>query len=103
WQRHVIRDLRTTFPSIQFIATTHSPQLIGEAKPAEVILLGDERAVNTSQSYGMDSNWILRHVMGAEERDAQIKGRLKEVEELIVNFDLKAARAKLEETRTLIG
>ena len=69
WQRHVIRDLRTTFPSIQFIATTHSPQLIGEAEPEEVILLGDEQAVNPSQSYGMDSNWILRHVMGAEKRD----------------------------------
>jgi predicted ATP-binding protein involved in virulence len=33
WQRHVIRDLRRTFPAVQFIATTHSPQLIGEAKP----------------------------------------------------------------------
>jgi len=40
WQRHVIRDLRETFPAIQFVATTHSPQLIGEARPEEVILLG---------------------------------------------------------------
>ena len=31
WQRRVIPDLKSTFPSLQFITTTHSPQLIGEA------------------------------------------------------------------------
>ena len=103
WQRHVIRDLKTTFPSIQFIATTHSPQLIGEAEPEEVILVGGQRPTNPAQSYGMDSNWILRHVMGADERDAGVKGELGEVEKLIVNFNLAGARAKVDELRTKIG
>jgi len=38
WQRRVIHDLKATFPSVQFIATTHSPQLIGEAQPEEIRL-----------------------------------------------------------------
>lgn len=103
WQRHVIRDLRKTFPSIQFIATTHSPQLIGEAEPEEVILLSDRQPENPAQSYGMDSNWILRHVMDADERDSKVKGKLEEVEKLIVSFDLEKARAKIDDLRAEIG
>ncbi len=33
WQRRVIADLKRIFPKIQFFATTHSPQVIGEARP----------------------------------------------------------------------
>ena len=39
WQRRVIHDLKRTFPKVQFITTTHSPQLIGEALPDEIRLL----------------------------------------------------------------
>lgn len=103
WQRRVIHDLKTTFPSIQFIATTHSPQLIGEAEPEEVILLGGPQPANPAQSYGMDSNWILRHVMGADDREATVKARLQEVENLIKSFDLQKARAQTDELRAEIG
>lgn len=103
WQRRIIGDLRSTFPSVQFIATTHSPQLIGEAEPEEVILLGDHLRANPSQSFGMDSNWILRHVMGADERDSKVKGELGEIEKLIASFDLEKARAKVNELRAEIG
>jgi predicted ATP-binding protein involved in virulence len=103
WQRRIIHDLRMMFPSLQFIATTHSPQLIGEAEPEEVILLGGQEPTNPAQSYGMDSNWILKHVMGADERDAKIKGKLDEAEKLIVSFDLNGARARVDELRAEIG
>jgi len=102
WQRHVIRDLRETFPAIQFVATTHSPQLIGEARPEEVILLGKGPS-NPAQSFGMDSNWILKHVMGADEQDERIKARLAEVEKLIYSFRLEAAKTKIDELRAEIG
>ncbi len=103
WQRRVIRDLKTTFPSIQFIATTHSPQLIGEAKPEEVILLGDQERSNPAQSFGMDSNWILKHVMGTTEREASVKAKLEEVEKLINSLQFAAAQAKVDELRSETG
>ncbi|HFF8937812.1 AAA family ATPase [Serratia ureilytica] len=37
WQRRVISDLRSAFPKIQFIATTHSPFIIQSANVGEVI------------------------------------------------------------------
>ena len=30
WQRQIVRNLTVAFPRCQFIATTHSPQVIGE-------------------------------------------------------------------------
>ena len=39
WQRHVIEDLRTTFPRIQFICTTHSPFLIQSLRSGEELVM----------------------------------------------------------------
>ena len=39
WQRRIIQVLRTTFPKIQFIATTHSPFLIQETGEGQLIIL----------------------------------------------------------------
>lgn len=41
WQRHVIEDLRTTFPKIQFICTTHSPFLIQSLRSSEELVMLD--------------------------------------------------------------
>ncbi|EMY78010.1 AAA domain protein [Leptospira weilii serovar Ranarum str. ICFT] len=59
WQRHVINDLKKTFPKIQFFASTHSPQIIGETPIEEVILLTENGPVHPSIAYGADSkgNW----------------------------------------------
>ena len=97
WQRRVISDLKRTFSSIQFIATTHSPQLIGEALPEETIRLDDQAFGNPPQSFGMDSNWVLKHVMGADERDPMIKAKLRTIEGLIDDLHLAEARQKIDE------
>jgi predicted ATP-binding protein involved in virulence len=39
WQRHVIEDLRSTFPGLQFICTTHSPFLIQSLRSGEELLM----------------------------------------------------------------
>ena len=103
WQRRVIRDLKETFPSIQFIATTHSPQLIGEARPQEVIRLESKEAPNPAQAYGMDSNWVLKHIMGAEERDKTVKAKLDDVSGLIENDNLHEAQLRIDKLRNEIG
>jgi predicted ATPase len=32
WERKVLRQLHNTFPSVQFVVTTHSPQVLGEVE-----------------------------------------------------------------------
>jgi len=39
WQRHVIEDLRNTFPKLQFVCTTHSPFLIQSLRSGEELLM----------------------------------------------------------------
>ncbi len=86
WQRRIIQQLRQTFPKIQFICTTHSPQLIGQVKADEIIILGLPSS-HPVQSFGMDSNWVLRHIMGSEDRDPEIAAKLD-----AVFMDIDAAR-----------
>ena len=38
WQRKIASILRTTFPNVQFILTTHSPQVLGELREGFKIL-----------------------------------------------------------------
>lgn len=42
WQRHIVEDLKRTFPKIQFIVTTHSPFIVQSLKKDEVINLDSE-------------------------------------------------------------
>ena len=42
WQRHIVEDLKRTFPKIQFIVTTHSPFIVQSLKKEEVISLDDK-------------------------------------------------------------
>lgn len=102
WQRRIINDLRTTFPKIQFICTTHSPQLIGQAKAEEIILL-DHEGGHPGQSFGMDSNWVLRHIMGSDDRDPIIEHELDALFEDIESGEFEAAQEKLNALRTEIG
>lgn len=67
WQRHVIEGLRTTFPKIQFIATTHSPFLIQSLRSGEELLALDGRirrcatdSFATYHGFCWDRNGLLR-------------------------------------------
>lgn len=99
WQRRVISDLRRTFPKIQFIVTTHSPQIIGEAKADEIILLDSKDQIHPSQSFGMDSNWILKHIMGAEDQDPAARDAIKEIFDLIEDDNFDDAKIKIQAAR----
>lgn len=102
WQRRVASDLKAAFPQIQFVCTTHSPQVIGEVAPEEVRQL-DEPADGRSpdQSFGLDSNAVLEDVMGAESRTPPGVAAIEAVEVALEVGDLEAARQKLEELKQL--
>ena len=68
WQRKALKVLREVFPNIQFIVTTHSPQVLGEV--TEEYNLITLKKTNTKievkeykSLYGWDSNAILEEMM----------------------------------------
>jgi len=103
WQRQIVHNLNAAFPRCQFIATTHSPQVIGEISRDRIHLLIDGGVKVPSVAYGADSNWILDHVMeGASSGTPAARKLESEVEDAMALGQLARARAKLEELRLLI-
>jgi predicted ATP-binding protein involved in virulence len=102
WQRRVAADLKRTFPKIQFVCTTHSPQVIGEVSPNEIRLL-DEPGVGErpAHSLGLDSNAILEEVMGADSRTPQSQAIIEAAEQALETGDLSLAALELKKLKSL--
>jgi predicted ATP-binding protein involved in virulence len=103
WQRQIIGALKRIFPKIQFFATTHSPQVIGEARPKEIVLLTPQGQKRPPQSYGMDSNWVLECVMEAEGRDPSVAKEIALLYDEIEDGKFEEARARIANLRKEIG
>ncbi|WP_036772171.1 AAA family ATPase [Polaromonas glacialis] len=104
WQRHIAINLPKVFPGLQFIATTHSPQVIGETEPGRAMLLhAGGRVEYLDESLGRDSGWILRHVMGTPERNEELQRGLDEIDQLIDGDNFQAAREKVHSLRNRFG
>lgn len=103
WQRRVSKDLKETFPSIQFVCTTHSPQVIGEARPEEIRSLDDNEVTTPERSFGIDSSRVLEELMDAPSRDAAVNHGLRRLFQLIDQEDFGAARSLLPEIEAQLG
>lgn len=103
WQRRVIHDLEDTFPSIQFIATTHSPQLVGEVQPDEIRLLDGGETTTPPRSFGVDSSRVLEEVMGTRSRNGSVEDLLTRLFRSIDGEDFDCARRLLAEVEAKLG
>ncbi|MBW4622132.1 MAG: AAA family ATPase [Cyanosarcina radialis HA8281-LM2] len=104
WQRAIVEKLTSTFPNCQFIATTHSPQIIGEVPPESIILLEEgQPPLRPSQSLGMDTDWILKYLMGATTRNLETETELKRIADLIETEDYDEATEAIDTLRDRIG
>jgi predicted ATP-binding protein involved in virulence len=63
WQRNIIESLRTTFPNIQFICTTHSPFLIQSLREGKLIQLGNQ---SDSEFFNSSIEDIVEEIQGVE-------------------------------------
>ncbi len=69
WQQIVLSNLTTAFPKLQFIVTTHSPQVISTVKREQVRLLSENfageavAAIPGARTYGRSNADVLEAVM----------------------------------------
>lgn len=103
WQRRVIDDLLATFPNLQFVATTHSPQVIASARPEHMWLLHRGKAHRPGPVHGKDSNAILRDLMGVGERPRWMRERLERLARLLDDGAAVEARVLLAEIEADLG
>jgi predicted ATP-binding protein involved in virulence len=95
WQRLVTKGLKSAFPAIQFIVTSHSPQVLGELAPEEIILLCPAGAKHPQTSYGLDAAQVLDVIMEAPARNEEVSQKIEKLFQLITDNKLEAARADL--------
>lgn len=96
WQRKIVNVLRATFPNIQFVITTHSPQVLGEIESDFNILSLSRDADNIrcdsiAALYGLDSNTVLEDVLGTDAQNKDIKANVEKMYRCIENKDYDGA------------
>ena len=100
WQRKILKVLREIFPNIQFIITTHSPQVLGEANDSYNVYLLDETVDKHELSPigrldGLDSNMILEEFMNTSSSSALKKEIIRGINDSINQNKYEEAEEKL--------
>ena len=104
WQKRILSDLTEIFPKVQFIVSTHAPEVINSIKRESIVVLDCGDACMTSnETYGKDANTILREVMGVSARPNRIKGMFESIYDLIDQEEWSQAELAIERLETEIG
>ena len=102
WQQTVIGSLREAFPNIQFIVTTHSPQVLSTVPKECIRVLGTNAegeniaATPLAASYGEPSNDVLQAIMHVDPQPpVPEKALLDELTSLVDQGEYQNQRAVL--------
>ena len=93
WQRRIVKNLIETFPKCQFIATTHSPQVIGEVEHDHIHIMANGEVYPPAYSFGVDSNRVLEEIMDSAPRAKGIQNALSEISSEISKQQHRMVRA----------
>lgn len=104
WQREIIPALMKTFPNVQFIVTTHSPQVLSNIDGNNVFIIDNFNLVDTKiYTKGRDSNSILFDVFGEEKRPKEYRDKISLLYEYIDKNDKEKANNLLSELESNFG
>lgn len=104
WQRRVLGDLRRTFPRLQFVVTTHSPQVIASARRDEVRILSKNVLIHVRPFVeGRDTNSLLEDVFGVCERPEEVRKRIDELSRLLDDEEYEKAADLLGSLEERLG
>lgn len=98
WQREALAGLQRAFPRLQFVVSTHSPQVLASVANDQVRTLSNGRLVASAPVQGRDSNSILRESFNTPERPES-----SNQEALLAKFNEALEREQLEKARALLG
>ncbi|HCA21470.1 MAG TPA: ATP-binding protein [Lachnospiraceae bacterium] len=101
WQRMILGVLRSTFPNVQFIITTHSPIVLSEVDDSYNIFFMENDGKGTTindfrRLDGYDTNYILESFMGTKSRNKKTEELIRSMYKAINSNDEENAVNKLE-------
>lgn len=108
WQRTIIKKLRTTFPNIQFILTTHSTLILNHLQKENIFLLENNECLPLSvkypnfNPYGADVEDILIEIQKVTEiLPHDIKELFQQYFSLIQNGKINEAKTLQKKLKTI--
>ncbi|MBK9567810.1 MAG: AAA family ATPase [Saprospiraceae bacterium] len=101
WQRNILPALKETFLSIQFVVTTHSPQVLSFVKEKNILLIDQFKVFGVPETYGRDSNEILE--LAYEVPESPFKGEIAEIYKLLSFKRMDEAKSKRDALVIKIG
>jgi predicted ATP-binding protein involved in virulence len=103
WQRQIVNNLRSAFPRCQFIATTHSPQIIGEVKREQIQIISEGNVYSPTHSFGVDSSRVLEEIMNSDPRTFEVMELIQKISQAIGMEQFDLARDQLVELNKKLG
>ena len=108
WQRKILSVLQELFPNIQFLITTHSPQILGEVdRNYNLFMLSKDTAGRSTLErrylYGKDSDSILRADMSVSVRTSEAEKMFERFYDAMDTDDYASAEAILKEMDLRLG
>lgn len=103
WQRKVVGNLERTFPNCQFIATTHSPQVIGEVPHEKIRIIREGKIFTPEYSFGIDSSRVLEELMETAPRNTNVEEQIGTIARLIADGKREHAISAIDALSSEIG
>ncbi len=103
WQRRIVRNLTETFPKCQFIASTHSPQIIGEVEHDRIQIMANGEVYAPTHSFGVDSSRVLEEIMDAPQRTKDIAALITKISKAVGDNRYEDARGLLSDLSSRLG
>ena len=110
WQRTILPTLRKTFPNIQFIVTTHSPQVLGEVDDNyKLFILAEDEERNTTcelieqRMDGFSSDYLLDCYMNSNSVNPAFQNKVDEAYLLINTEQFNEAKQAISDIKHIVG
>ncbi len=104
WQRRFLPALVHTFPNLQFIVTTHSPQVLSHIVRDSVFLLENNKISDRDiYTEGRDSNAILQDAFHLSIIEKEDQREIDDIYHLIDEHNVKKAQMKLDKLKEKRG
>lgn len=80
WQQRIVPDLLRTFPNVQFICSSHSPQVLSTVPPESIRTISEDGRISKTscKTYGAESKRVLEELMLVESRPDIHRAELKD-------------------------
>lgn len=84
WQRRVLGDLRRAFPKLQFIVTTHSPQVLASVSAENVRVLKDSKSLKLERgTLNRDASDVLEAGFGDPGRNPEVAKKMNDLRDAV--------------------